>query len=84
MDYYVYVIKSKKRNWLYVGMTNNITRRIQQHQKGESKSTAPYRPFCLLFTEKYPDSVSARNREKYLKAASGNIRKKYSISIDEC
>jgi len=41
MNYYIYVLKSKSRNWLYIGMTDNIDRRIDQHQNGYSKSTAP-------------------------------------------
>ena len=86
MVYYVYVLKSKGRNWLYVGMTDDINRRIKQHQNGYSKSTAPYRPFCLIFTEEYPESSSARLREKYLKSASGKrlIRKKYAEKINLC
>ena len=86
MIYYVYVLKSKSRNWISVGITDNIERRIKQHQNGYSKSTAPYRPFCLLFTEDYPDTISARAREKYLKTTSGKrmIRKKYAGLIKNC
>ena len=81
MNYYVYCIKSNRKNWLYVGMTNDIDRRIRQHQAGYSKSTAHYRPFKLIFKERYPDSNTARAREKYLKTSSGKryIRVKYDI-----
>lgn len=86
MIYYVYVLKSKTKNWIYVGMTDNIERRMSQHQNGYSKSTAPYRPFCLIFTEEYPDTISARKREKYLKTTAGKrfIRKNYTDLIGEC
>ena len=67
-------------------MTNNLERRLYQHQHGQSRSTAPYRPFCLLFSEEYEDSLTARNREKYLKTAAGKrfIRKKYAREINNC
>ena len=67
-------------------MTTNFERRYSQHQKGQSKSTAPYKPFCLLFTEDFKNSLSAREREKYLKTASGKryIRKKYADKIEKC
>ncbi|WP_378176748.1 GIY-YIG nuclease family protein [Aquimarina sp. SS2-1] len=77
---FVYVIKSQIKNWIYVGMTNNLERRIAQHNKGQNKSTNPYKPFILLFFETFPDTKEARAREKYLKSTSGKrwIRKNYS------
>ncbi|MDE2000949.1 MAG: GIY-YIG nuclease family protein [Patescibacteria group bacterium] len=66
-----YVLKSIKRSYLYVGMTNNINRRFFQHQYGREKTTAPYRPFKLLIVEKYDTRKSARVREKYLKSGVG-------------
>src|SRR3989338_4383196 len=69
--FYVYVIKSNKRNYTYVGITNNLDRRINQHQNGREKTTAPYRPFIFLFTEPFPSRIEARNREKYLKSGIG-------------
>ena len=47
--YYVYAIKSVHRNYIYVGISSNIARRLDQHNKGQNKSTKPYRPFFLFF-----------------------------------
>ena len=69
--YYVYVLKSLKRKYLYVGMTENPERRIVQHQSGKEKTTAPYRPFEILLIEKLPTRADARKREKYLKSGVG-------------
>ena len=54
-----------------MGLTNNIERRFAQHQKGYEKTTAPYRPFDLIFKEIYPSRIEARKREKYLKSGAG-------------
>ena len=71
MLYYIYVIRSKNRNYIYVGLTNNLNRRVSQHQNGKEKTTAPYRPFKILFAEQFLSRIDARNREKYLKSGSG-------------
>ena len=69
--YDVYVIVSLSRKYIYVGFTANLNKRLTQHQSGWSRATAPYRPFKLLFTEKYPTQPQAREREKYLKSGIG-------------
>ncbi|MBK7288955.1 MAG: GIY-YIG nuclease family protein [Chitinophagaceae bacterium] len=68
---FVYAIKSLSRNYLYVGMTNNLERRIAEHNNGENKSTKAYRPFKLIYSETFPDRISARAKEKYLKSGIG-------------
>ena len=75
---YVYAIRSLVRNYIYVGMSDNVERRLKQHNNGENKSTKPYAPFVLILTEEYPSRVEARKREKFLKAGSG---KKYLKSL---
>jgi len=69
--YYVYAIKSSQKDWLYVGITNNLERRLSQHNKGYNKSTKPYIPFKLVYLEEASDRKSARIREEHLKTASG-------------
>ena len=64
----VYVLKSVARNYIYVGMTNNLHRRLHEHQSGQNKTTKPYCPFQLVLVEKYLTRVLARTREKYLKS----------------
>ena len=75
--YFVYTILSLKRNWIYVGLTNNVQRRIKEHNQGWNHSTKAYAPFRLLFVENYSSRMDARKREKYLKSAAGKrwIRK---------
>jgi len=77
--HYVYVLSSLKRKYIYVGLTNDVERRVAQHQKGRERTTAPYRPFQLLLVEKYSTRPDARKREKYLKSGTGKewIKQKY-------
>jgi putative endonuclease len=69
--FFIYVLNSLSRKYIYVGMTDNVVRRFRQHQKGKEKTTAPYRPFEILFTEKYNTRSEAREREKFLKSGCG-------------
>lgn len=69
--YYVYVISSKKRNYTYVGLTDNPQRRIQEHNDKKEKTTRAYAPFQTLLIEEFPDRKLARKREKKLKSGEG-------------
>ncbi|MBU1165289.1 GIY-YIG nuclease family protein [Patescibacteria group bacterium] len=70
--WFVYILKSFKiKNWIYVGSTNNLEKRIRQHKKGESKSTKPYLPIVLNAYIAVKSESKARELEKYLKFGSG-------------
>jgi len=69
--FYVYAISSLQRTYIYVGITNNFDRRIDEHQKGYNKTTRAYRPFRVILVEKYETRQGARKREKYLKSGVG-------------
>lgn len=46
--FYVYILISKsKKNWIYVGFTNNLRRRLIEHKNGSNKSTKLYLPLEL-------------------------------------
>ena len=63
--FYVYAIKSLRRKYIYVGLSDNIERRLNQHNKGENKTTRPYLPFELILKEIFISRIEARKREKY-------------------
>lgn len=67
----VYAIKSIARNYIYVGMTQDLEQRLLRHNQGYEKTTKPYCPFDLIYTEEHPTRDEARAREKYLKGGSG-------------
>jgi len=66
--FYLYIIASKTGT-LYVGMTNNIKRRVYEHKYHLIPGfTDKYRIERLLYVEKINDPVSAIKREKQIKA----------------
>ncbi len=71
MEHIVYAISSIERNYIYVGLTSNLEERIIRHNKGYEKTTKPYAPFRLIYSEACPNRVEARKREKYWKSGIG-------------
>ncbi|MCH2490255.1 MAG: GIY-YIG nuclease family protein [Flavobacteriales bacterium] len=74
--FYVYALSSIERKYIYVGLTNNLNRRIAQHNSGYEKTTKPYRPFSLILVEECSTRKEARFREKYWKSGSGKEKLK--------
>lgn len=66
--YYIYILRSSKNNKYYVGCTNNVTRRVKEHNKGLSKYTKIDKPWVLTHKEEYKTLGEARKREKQIKA----------------
>jgi len=66
--YYVYVLTNAHRTVLYVGMTNDLRRRLRQHREGRGDAfTAQYNAFDLVYFERHATSTEAIEREKQLK-----------------
>jgi len=67
MKYYVYIIQSKKNGKFYIGCTDDIERRVDQHNSGRNKSTKSGVPWELKYQEEFYDRKTAMNREKEIK-----------------
>jgi putative endonuclease len=66
--YYVYILASRRDGATYVGMTNDLVRRVFEHrQKAVPGFTSKYNIARLVWFEIYEDPVSAISREKELK-----------------
>ncbi|MFA5773456.1 MAG: GIY-YIG nuclease family protein [Candidatus Paceibacterota bacterium] len=65
--FYLYILKSKKDNNIYIGSTNDLRRRLSDHNNGKVFSTKSRRPFELRYYESYFDESDARKRESSLK-----------------
>ncbi len=84
--FYVYVLKSEKDKKLYIGYTNNLKRRIQEHNQGKSFSTARRGAFSLIYYESFVSQKDATTREKQLKqfkSAYGQLKKRIVNSLCE-
>jgi putative endonuclease len=79
----IYILYSTNSGKTYVGYTNNISRRMEEHNFTECKGfTLRYRPWILIYTEEFELKVDAMKREKFLKTGKGReelkiIVKKY-------
>ena len=71
--WYVYVLRSLKDGMFYIGSTNDLKRRLQQHQRGENISTAKRLPIELLYFEGHRSKDDAMRREKYFKTTKGKV-----------
>ncbi len=67
----VYILLSEKDNNRYIGFTDNIERRLTEHNLGKVKSTKNRQPLKLIYTEKYENKSDAMKREKYFKTHPG-------------
>ncbi|MBI2415868.1 MAG: GIY-YIG nuclease family protein [Candidatus Kerfeldbacteria bacterium] len=69
--YYTYVLKSLKDDKLYIGFTNNLKQRFQQHQLGKVAATKNRLPIQLIYFEACLEKSKAIAREKYFKTGFG-------------
>ena len=69
--WHVYILKSLKDGRLYIGCTNNLQRRLGEHNKGQTHSTRLRAPFEVVHSEPYQDRSEAYQREKLLKKYKG-------------
>jgi putative endonuclease len=69
--YYVYILKSIKDGNKYIGCTNNLKRRLQQHNDGKCTATKNRRPFKIIYTETYEDKNFAYAKEGFFKTGKG-------------
>ena len=69
--YFAYVLRSIKNGRFYYGSTNNLERRLKEHNSGESKYTRHTRPFELVYFEEFEILKEARKREMFFKSGKG-------------
>ena len=69
--FFVYVLRSQRGGALYIGLTQDVPRRLRQHNRGHERSTGARRPFILILSEGFDTREAARAREKYYKSGFG-------------
>ena len=68
---YVYVLRGTRSGKWYIGCTNNLRKRLQEHQKGLSRYTKGRGPFEIIYFEGCKNKLDGVAREKYLKTGMG-------------
>ncbi len=71
MFYYTYILKSKKNGKLYTGYTDDLRKRLTQHNEGKSTYTKSRGPFVIIYYEACLLKEKAMSRELYLKSGMG-------------
>jgi len=82
--YAVYIIQSKTTKKIYIGFTNNLKRRLFEHNSNKSFSTKNRGPWVLIFCEIYRSYTDAKQREerlKYYGKALGQLKRRISKSL---
>jgi putative endonuclease len=69
--WFAYALQSKRDGWLYIGMSSDVDRRVEEHNRGYNRSTRPRTPFELFYVEECGSREEARKREKFLKSGKG-------------
>lgn len=79
-NYYVYILTNYNKTVLYVGVTNDLQRRLKEHLQSTGTFTANYQCFYLVYWEHHQYVNNAIEREKQIK---GWRRSKKEILINE-
>ena len=83
--FYLYVLKSKKDDKLYIGSTNDLRKRFREHNQKLNKSTKYRTPLVLVYYEAYRAEKDARMREsrlKQFKNSYAELKKRINNSIE--
>ena len=81
--HYVYVLKMSNEQ-LYIGFTNNLVKRLENHNLGKSTATKRFLPVKLIYFECYLSRKDAKNRETMLKrfgSTYSHLKKRITDSI---
>ncbi|MDI6883192.1 MAG: GIY-YIG nuclease family protein [Patescibacteria group bacterium] len=73
---FTYLIKSLKDGSYYTGITNNIERRLQEHNRGILNVTKSKRPWELVYWKKHPAYSEARKHERWFKKKNRDYKNK--------
>jgi len=77
--FYVYVLRSFRHEFIYVGFTSDLKKRFSEHNSGGELSTKPYCPFELIHYEAYANEKDAKRREEYFKTTKGKTTLKMML-----
>jgi putative endonuclease len=82
-NYWVYIMTNEANTVLYTGVTNDLRRRVWEHQKGQGSGfTAKYRIRKLVFYERFNKAVDTIAAEKRIKAGSRRKKEELINSIN--
>lgn len=78
--WYIYIIKSLKDNYRYIGYTSDWRKRLIYHNKGSNRSTKVHRPFKFIYLKTYDTKQQVIKIEQKLKSYKGGVALKNLIN----
>ena len=88
MSYFVYVLKSESTGQFYIGQTDNLIRRIAEHNDSDYRGTEYTKrhkgPWACIYKEEFKTRSEAMKREKELKAKKSKRYLAYLINYSGC
>jgi putative endonuclease len=66
--FYTYILQRETSNRYYIGSTEDVSRRVAEHNRGKSNSIKAYRPCKLVYCERFESLAKARQREQEIKS----------------
>ncbi|OGK17082.1 hypothetical protein A2690_05005 [Candidatus Roizmanbacteria bacterium RIFCSPHIGHO2_01_FULL_39_12b] len=67
----VYILQNSKSKRYYIGSTNNLDRRIREHNRGQTRSTRVIGIWRLIYQETFITNLEAKKRERVIKSYKG-------------
>ena len=77
----VYILKNSISGRHYIGSTNDIERRLSEHNRGQTKSTRQEGVWEVIYTEEFENALEAKQREKLIKSYKGGNAFKKLIAV---
>ncbi len=78
--HYVYVLRSLRDGNFYTGVTNDLKRRLGEHQAGKTRSLRARRPLQMVYKEAYRSRSEALARERFFKTPAGGVLKQRLVA----
>jgi putative endonuclease len=75
----VYILKSQRNGKLYKGFTDDLRRRVKEHNSGKSKFTSTNGPWELIYYQAFVSKKDAIYEESFLKSGRGRERIKFLL-----
>ena len=77
----VYILQNEITKRYYIGSTNNIKRRIEEHNRGQTSSTRQRGKWKLVYYEEYKTNVESKRRERLIKSYKGGNAFKRLVAV---
>jgi len=78
--YIAYILQNKLTKKYYIGSTNNIIRRLSEHNRGQTKSTKRKGEWIIVYKEVHGTNIEAKRRERMIKSYKGGNAFKRLVS----